>query len=103
MKTQSIPKTPILTTESKPPIRMENDPRFLTLLAGAASGAITQFEVYRITKGMDYEGEDLVQNLCEDEEERCEQQANRVWLVASVLYRRLTKKSEVREFNEKLA
>jgi hypothetical protein len=100
-------KTSPLPVEEKvkPKLRMEDDPRFLTLLAGVAGSCLSQYEIYRRQKGMDYEGHDLIETLVDDEDEwRLGVLTNRVYFAATLLYKRLTKEDQsIETFNEKLA
>ena len=94
------------TTKIKKPeerLRMEDDPRFLTLLAGLGGSALSQFEVYRKSKQRDYDGEYEIDNLAEDEEWRLEILTNRVWDAAVLLYKRLTRDDVISEFNKKVS
>jgi hypothetical protein len=90
---------------SKPRLRMEDDPRFLTLLAGVAGSCLSQYEIYRTRKRMDYGGEDLIETLVDDDDEwRLNMLADRAWVAATRLYRRLTKEDQsIETFNEKLS
>ena len=51
---------------------MEDDPRFVTILAGLGGSCLSQFEIYRKTRQRDYDGEFEIQNLASDEEWRLE-------------------------------
>jgi hypothetical protein len=95
----------MMTTKLKTPseARMENDPRFLTLLAGLGGSCLSQFEIYRKSKQRDYDGEDMIDNLAEDEEWRLEILTNRVWDAAVLLYKRLTRDDVISEFNRKVS
>jgi hypothetical protein len=108
MKIQSTPQQ----SPPTPKQRMEDDPRFWDLLGRIGGSALTQFEMRRDSEGMfpfSYVDPDETDGLSEheqltlSEERRAEHLADRAWLFASILYRRLTRKSEVREFNKKLA
>jgi hypothetical protein len=102
-------------SKSTPPQRpkllsqMRDDPRFLTLLAGVGGGALAQFEVRRMVgKGMDYDGGDLIETSHSHgwaEDERCEQQARRIWRIAEYLYERLVSEDdsdETTQFSDSL-
>ena len=94
-----------MTTKLKNPaekLRMEDDPRFLTLLAGLGGSALSQFEIYRKSKQRDYDGEYEIDNLASDEEWRLEMLTNRVWDAATLLYKRLTREDVISEFNRKI-
>ena len=81
---------------------MEDDPRFLTILAGVAGSCLSQYEIHRISKQRDYGGEDLIEDLSGDEEWRLEILTDRVWDAAVRLYKRLTREDVISEFNEKV-
>jgi hypothetical protein len=68
-------------------LRMEDDPRFLTLLAGLGGSCLSQFEIYRKSRQRDYDGEFEIENLTEDEEWRLEILTDRVWFAAVRLYK----------------
>jgi hypothetical protein len=83
-------------------LRMEDDPRFLTLLAGLGGSCLSQFEIYRKTRQRDYDGEFEIENLSEDEEWRLEVLPDRVWAASVRLYKRLTREDVISEFNRKI-
>ena len=82
---------------------MEDDPRFLTLLAGLGGSCLSQFEVYRRSKQRDYDGEAEIENLASDEEWRLEVLTDRVWVAATLLYRKLTRSDVISEFNKRIS
>jgi hypothetical protein len=90
-------------SEATPKLRMEDDPRFLTLLAGLGGCCLSQFEIYRKSKQRDYDGEYEIENLSSDEEWRLEIVTDRVWDAAVRLYKRLTKEDVITEFNKKVS
>jgi hypothetical protein len=100
MKTTTL--SPKEATPKPKRLRMQDDPRFLTLLAGVAGSALSQFEIYRVRKKGDYFGDDLVENLCEDDESRLGIVIDRAWFGAVRLYQRLTKEEPTEAFNEKI-
>ena len=98
-------KTPALAPKEKTPkpkLRMQDDPRFIQLLAGVAGSALSQFEVYRVRKKGDYFGDDLVEDLSEHDESRLAVVIDRAWFGAVRLYQRLTREEPTEAFNEKV-
>ena len=95
MTTNTVSKTP-----EKTKLKMEDDPRFIAILAGLGGSCLSQFDVYRETR--EY-GEDTMQNLCSDKEWRLEELTNRVWDAAVRLYKRLTRNDVISEFNQKVS
>jgi hypothetical protein len=86
-------------TVTSPKLRMQDDPRFIQLLAGLGGSCLNQFEIYR--KGR-YAGEDTIEDVIEDEQWRLQVLTARAWDAATLFYKRLTKEEPTKAFNEKV-